>query len=86
MKFGTKRAWAATKKETAYPTHVLLSTCSQAAPKVIADFKKVQKRKGSKFTQTKRFLTNQKTNKLREIEIDGMHVEILPPEGKVKEI
>ena len=28
-------------------------------------------------------LTNQKSNKLNEIEIDGIHIEILPPEGKV---
>ena len=29
-------------------------------------------------------LSNQKTNILKEIEIDGMQVEMLPPEGKVK--
>ena len=29
-------------------------------------------------------LTNQKTNRTREVEIDGMHVEILAPEGEVK--
>ena len=32
----------------------------------------------------KKKLTNQKTSTLKEIEIDGMHVEMLPPEGKVK--
>ena len=31
-----------------------------------------------------KILTNQKTNRTREVEIDGMHVEILPSEGKVK--
>ena len=31
-------------------------------------------------------LTNQKSNKLKEIKIDGMHVEILPPEGKAKHL
>ena len=29
-------------------------------------------------------LTNHKSNKLKEIEIDGMHVEILLPQGKVE--
>ena len=31
-----------------------------------------------------KILTNQKTNRQNEIEIDEMHVEILPSEGKVK--
>ena len=30
-----------------------------------------------------KILTNQKSDRLKETEIDGIHVEILPPEGKV---
>ena len=33
-----------------------------------------------------KILTNQNTNKLREMEMDEMHVERLPPEGKVKHL
>ena len=62
-----------------------VATSSRQLKRMIVDLQEVQKRKGSNFTQTKtKILTNQKTNKLNDIEIDGMHVEKRPPEDKVE--
>ena len=61
--------------------------CCGAEPvQTYPDSKKVQKRKGLTFTQTTKTVTNQKSNRMKEIEIDGIHVEILPLEGKVKHL
>ena len=52
---------------------------------MIADFQKSTEAPGLEIHRSEtQILTNQKTNRLREIEIDEMHVEILPPEGKVR--
>ena len=51
---------------------------------MIADFKKYRSGKLEIHPDFPKFLTNPKENILREIEIDGTHVEILPPEGTVK--
>ena len=49
--------------------------------------KKNRKCRHSKSTQTRtQILTHQKTNTTREVEIVGMHEEILPPKGKVKHV
>ena len=51
---------------------------------MIAAFKKVQKGEDSKSTQAKqKNLTNQKTDRTREVEIDGMRIRILFPEVKL---
>ena len=51
---------------------------------MVADFEKPTEAQGFDIHPDKtQILTNQQTNRKREVEIDGMHVEILPPEGKV---
>ena len=71
------------KKETAYETYASLTTSHDS--ELIADFKKSTEAQGLDIHPSKtKILTNQETNKFREIEIDEVHVEVLPPEGKVK--
>ena len=53
--------------------------------RMMSDFKTSTEAQGLEMhADRKTVLSNQKSNRLKEIEIDGMHVEILPPEGKVK--
>ena len=53
--------------------------------RMMTDFKKSTEAQWLDIHPTKtKILTNHKSNRLKEIEIDGMHVETLPPEGKVK--
>ena len=54
---------------------------------MIADFKKSTEAQGLEIHPGKApILTNQKTNKLREIEIDETHVEMLLPDAKVQHV
>ena len=90
---GAKSAWAwnwETRKEIAYPTGDLLATCLwwrtlwNSSKGWWLSSKKVQNRKGLTFNPDKtKILTSQKSNRLKEIQNDEMHVEILPPEWKV---
>ena len=57
----------------------------ETAHKKIADFKNNTEAQGLENHPDKtQILTSPKTNRTREVEIDGMHVETLPHEGKVK--
>ena len=51
---------------------------------MMSDFEQSTEAQGLQIHPDKTtILTNQKSNRLKEIEIDGMHVEILPPEGQI---
>ena len=52
---------------------------------MIADFLQSTEAQGLEIHPDKtQLLTNQKTNRTRDVEVDGMHEGILPPEEKVK--
>ena len=64
---------------------LMMAASLKQLKKMIADFEKSTEAQGLEIHPSKtKILTNQKTNKLRETEIDVMYVEILPPERKVK--
>ena len=53
----------------------------------MTDFKRSTEAQGLEIYPDKpKILTNQNSNRWKETEIDGIHVEILPPEGKVKNL
>ena len=52
--------------------------------RMITGFKESTEAQGLEIHGTTKILTNQKTNKLKELEIDGLRVEIFSPKAKVK--
>ena len=78
-----KRDW---KSNLCFADDVLMmANAVKQLKKMIEDFKKSTEAQGLEIHPSKnKILTNHKTNKLRVIEIDEMHVEILPHEGKAK--
>ena len=62
----------------------MMATSLKQLKRVIADFQKAQQCKGVEIHPDKtKTITNQKENTLKEIEIDGMRVDVLSLEGKI---
>ena len=64
---------------------LLMANSLKQLKRMMTDFTRSTEAQGLEIHSEKtKILTNQKSNRLKEIEIDGIHVEILPLEGKVR--
>ena len=62
---------------------LMMAASLKQLKKMIADLKITTEAQGLEIHPEKiQILTNQETNRTREVEIEGMHVETLPPEGE----
>ena len=76
IKYGDAKRDYTSKLRLADDVHTMANSLKQLE---MTDFRKSTEAQGLEIDpDKKKILTNQKSNRLQEIEIDGMHVEALP--------
>ena len=66
---------------------LMMANSLKPLKRMMTDFKKCTEAQGFEIhPDNTKLVTNEKPNRLKEIELDGIHVEILPSEGKESNI